>query len=93
MSTGGNGLGLGAGMRTEHSWASGSQSASPPRISFPLLPELWAFKVLSVKLIMWIKEELICLHFYSSKKMLVRAAEASWPMAEKGRVKGGLGRG
>lgn len=58
-----------------------------------LLPELWAFKVLSVKLTSWIKGELICLHFYSSKKMLVRAAETSWPMAERGRIRGGLGRG
>lgn len=31
------------------------------------------------------KGELICLHFYSSEKALGRAAEASWPMAEKGR--------
>lgn len=57
----------------------------PTQNSFPLLlPELWAFKVLSVRLTVWMKGELICLHFYSSEKMLVRAAEASWPVAEGG---------
>lgn len=48
-----------------------SSILQPPRNSFPLfLPELWAFKVLSVKLTVWMKGELICLHFYSSEKML-----------------------
>ena len=57
----------------------------PTQNFFPLLlPELWAFKVLSVRLTVWMKGELICLHFYSSEKMLVRAAEASWPVAEGG---------
>lgn len=59
-----------------------------PRNSFPLLlPELSASKVLSVKLTTWIKGELICIGFYSSKKMLVKLAngreEDGW---------GGLGR-
>ena len=61
-----------------------SSLLQPPQNSFPFLPELWAFTVLSVRLIMWMKGELICLHFYSSEKMLVRAAEASWPVAEWG---------
>lgn len=62
-----------------------SSLLQPPQNSFPLLlPELWAFKVLSVRLTMWMKGELICLHFYSSEKVLVRAAEASWPVTEGG---------
>lgn len=82
VSTGGNGFGLGARMRPQHSWA--GVLNLPVSQELLLLPECWAFKVLSVKLTSWIQGELICLHFYSSKKVLVRAAEASWPMTEKG---------
>lgn len=62
-------------MRTEPS--RGPQASSPPGLSPSVLPEMWAFKVLSAKLTSWIKGELICLHFYSSEKMLVGAAETS----------------
>lgn len=56
-------------MKTVCSWTSGLQSSSPRETLFySFFLELWAFKVLSVKVIMWIKGELICLHFYSSKK-------------------------
>lgn len=55
-------------MKIVCSWASGLQSTSPGETLFYSLLELWAFKVLSVKVIMWIKGELIFLHFYSSKK-------------------------
>ena len=84
MNSWGSGFGLGAGMRAEHSWLTGPQSSSPPGTPFhSSSSRLWAFRVLSFKLTMWMKGELICLHFYSSEKILVRAAEASWPMAER----------
>lgn len=65
-------------MRTEHPRASASQSYSPQEfLSTPPPCDLGCHAD-------HVDQRRICFHFYSSKKILVGTAEASWPMAGAG---------